>query len=354
MPVPFKAEGVWTATVTPFDKKGAYDPAGFKRLVEFQVASGITGVVPTGTTGESPTLSWDEHNRIVEDCAVFAKEQCGILAGTGSNSTEEAIDATRHAREAGASAALLVDCYYNGPSSLELRTEYYEQVAAWVNDIPLVPYVIPGRSGTALSAEDLALLHATQPKRFPAVKQATGDLERMRRDRNLCGEHFAIMSGDDDLTLPMMKDDYIRASGVISVMSNIVPGPMMQMIAKFRSGDENGARQIAAQLDPIFKLVGCKATSQRKFPDGRMLPVEDRFRNPTPVKTMMAGLGMPVGLCRRPLGKMSRPAVEFCRAALRKVHEANGELLAPVGKFFGVDVWQRINDDACWMPLVRE
>jgi len=354
MPVPFKPEGVWTAIVTPFDKKGAYDPAGFKRLVEFQIANGISGIVPTGTTGESPTLSWDEHNRIVEDCAVFAQERCGILAGTGSNSTDEAIDATRHAREAGASGALLVDCYYNGPSSLELRTEYYEQVAAWVSDIALVPYIIPGRSGTALSAEDLALLHLSAPKRFPAVKQATGDLERMRRDRNLCGDGFAILSGDDDLTLTMMKDDYIRASGVVSVMSNLIPGPLGQMIAKFRTGDEAGARLIQSQLDPLFKLVGCKVTGQRKLPNGMVVATEDRFRNPCPIKTMMAGLGLPVGNCRRPLGKMSRAAVEQCRAGLRKVHEANAELLAPIGKFFGLDVWQKINDDASWQPLARE
>jgi 4-hydroxy-tetrahydrodipicolinate synthase len=354
MPVPFKPEGVWTAIVTPFDKKGVYDPAAFKRLVEFQTANGITGIVPTGTTGESPTLSWDEHNRIVEDCAVFAREQCSILAGTGSNSTEEAIDATRHARESGASGALLVDCYYNAPSSLELRTEYYEQIASWVSDFPLVPYVIPGRSSTALAAEDLALLHISQPTRFVAVKQATGDLERMRRDRNLCGDSLAIMSGDDDLTLTMMKDDYIRASGVISVMSNLVPGPLKEMVNKFRSGDEAGARLMQAQLDPLFKMVGCKASSFRKFPDGRTMDVEDKFRNPSPVKTMMAGLGMPVGGCRRPLGKMSRPAVEFCRAALRKVHDANGALLEPVGQFFGVNIWDRLNDDALWAGLARE
>ena len=128
------------------------------------------------------------------------------MAGSGSNCTDEAIDATRHAREAGASAALIVDCYYNKPSSIELRTEYYEQISAWVADIPIVPYIIPGRSGTALSAEDLAILHLSNPSRFPAVKEATGDLERMRRERTLTDGKLAIMSGDDDLTMAMMED----------------------------------------------------------------------------------------------------------------------------------------------------
>ena len=354
MPVPFRPEGVWTAIVTPFDKKGRLDSAALKRLVEFQVAQGITGIVPTGTTGESPTLSWDEHKQVVEETIVFSKEKVGILAGSGSNCTDEAIDATRHSREAGASAALLVDCYYNGPSSLELRTEYYEQVAAWVPDLPLVPYIIPGRSGTALSAEDLAVLHGNQPKRFPAVKQATGDLERMRLDRKLCGDGLAIMSGDDDLSLAMMDDAVIRASGVISVMSNIVPGPMSKMVKLFRAGERTAAKAIGAQLDPLFKLVGCKVKGSRKLANGTVVEVEDRYRNPVPVKTMMEGLGMPVGPCRRPLGRMTRAGVEKCRQALIEIHKSTPELLNPIGQSFGVNVGDRLSDGAIWAALGRE
>jgi len=353
MPVPFRPEGCWTALLTPFDSKGKLDPPSLKRLIEFQIEQGITGLLPTGTTGEACTLSWDEHNRVVEDTIVFAKERVGVLAGAGSNCTDEAIDATRHAREAGAGAALLVDCYYNGPSSLELRVEYYERVAEWVQDIPLVPYVIPGRTGTALSAEDLAILHLAKPKRFPAVKQATGDLQRMRQDRALCGEAFAIMSGDDDLTLAMMADPGIRASGVISVMSNIVPGPLSQMVKAFRSGDAAKAKAIAAQLDPIFKLVGCKVSSSRKLPGGRTVETEDKFRNPVPVKTMMAGLGMPVGPCRRPLGKMTQPAVEKCRQALVAICKSAPEFFKPIEAAFRVKVEDRLKKDSVWAELTR-
>jgi len=353
MPVPFKPEGVWTALVTPFDKNGKLDSAGLKRLVEFQVAQGVTGLVPTGTTGESPTLSWEEHNQVIEESIVFSRDQAGILAGCGSNCTDEAIDATRHAREAGASAALLVDCYYNGPSSLELRTEYYEPIAQWVPDMPLVPYIIPGRSGTALSAEDLAILHQNQPKRFPAVKEATGDLQRMREDRTFSGETLAIMSGDDELTLPMMTDGGIRASGVISVMSNLVPGAIAKMVHAARNHDMATARDLATKLDPLFKLVGCKVPGKRTLKDGRTLDVEERFRNPVPIKTMMSALGMPVGNCRRPLGKMTRPAVERCRTVLGELNRVAPEILTPVGLAFGVHIGQRIMDDSVWAALCR-
>ena len=353
MPVAFRPEGVWTALVTPFDKNGKLDAPAFKRLVEFQIAQGVTGIVPTGTTGESPTLSWDEHNQVVEEAIIFARERVGVLAGSGSNCTDEAIDATRHAREAGASGALIVDCYYNGPSSLELRTEYYEQIAEWVPDIALVPYVIPGRCGTALLAEDLAILHRALPKRFPAVKEATGDLARMRQDRALCGETLAILSGDDDMTLAMMQDTGIRAAGVISVMSNLVPAALSGMVKAQRSGDEAGAKAIAARLDPLFKFVGCKAPGTRKLPDGRVVEVEDRFKNPVPVKTMMAALGMPVGPCRRPLGKMTRTAIDRVRACLRELHRAGPETLRPIGEAFGVSIEKRLADDGVWAELTR-
>src|ERR1035437_3430948 len=138
MPVPFKPQGTWTALVTPFHHNDAVDHAVLKRLIEFQIAQGIDGIVPVGTTGESPTLSWEEHDRVIADAVKFTHAHAGVLAGTGSNSTQEAIQATKHAAKAGASAALVVDCYYNGPSSLELRTEYYEQIARQVPEIPLV------------------------------------------------------------------------------------------------------------------------------------------------------------------------------------------------------------------------
>ena len=209
----FRPHGLWTALVTPFSTDRQVDHDAFRRLIEFQVEEGVDGVLPCGTTGESPTLSWQEHDAVVEAAVRAVENRVAVLAGTGSNNTREAVRATQQAKDVGATAALLVDCYYNGPSSLELRTEYYERILEKVEDIPVVPYVIPGRSGCALSAADLAVLHLNDPKRVPAVKQATGDLERMRLDRQLAGPALSILSGDDELTLTMIRDKEIGACG---------------------------------------------------------------------------------------------------------------------------------------------
>lgn len=353
MTAPFQPRGTWTALVTPFDAYGVLDVDRFKRLVEFQIAQGISGLVPCGTTGESPTLTWEEHDALVRTTTALVNGRLGVLAGTGSNNTAEAIRGTRDARDDGASAALLVDCYYNGPSSLELRTEYYERVISAVPDLPLVPYVIPGRSGCALAAADLAQLHLTFPDRVPAVKQATGDLVRMRLDRELAGDTLAILSGDDDLTLTMMTDPGIRAAGTISVMSNVVPQAVGGLVAAAASGDTRRAQTLAEELSPLLGLVNCKSSSTRRLPDGRDAAVEDRFRNPLPVKTMMAGLGMLDGTCRPPLGRMTAGAVTKIRNALREVFTRAPQHLLPLEAAFGIRVEARLADDATWLSLAR-
>lgn len=353
MIAPFEPRGAWTALVTPFTASGEFDRKTYERLVAFQVEQGVDGLVPCGTTGESPTLSWEEQGIAVDLAVRAAAGKVGVLAGAGSNNTAEAVQGVRDAAGRGASAALLVDCYYNGPSSLELRTEYYERVLAEVPGIPLVPYVIPGRTGCALGAEDLAILHRQQPERVPAVKQATGDLARMRRDRALAGDSLAILSGDDDLTMEMMQDGAIAASGVISVMANVAPAAVKRMVAAQRSGDSTAAQRLEAALAPILRLVVCRAKSLRVLPGGVSLEVEDRFRNPVPVKTMMMGLGMIGGGFRAPLGRMTPSAVAACRQALREVHASAPELLAPIEAAFDVSVSRRLEDDAIWAGLGR-
>ncbi|MDQ3030898.1 MAG: 4-hydroxy-tetrahydrodipicolinate synthase [Myxococcota bacterium] len=348
MSKPFEPRGVWPALATPFTDDGRIDFAAYERLTRFVVAEGVTGVVPCGTTGESPTLSWEEHDRLVVSAIEWVGDACGVLAGAGSNNTQEAIRGTDDARKHGASAALLVDCYYNGPSSLELRREYYERVLKAVPEIPIVPYIIPGRTGCALGAEDLAMLHLADPARVPAVKQATGDLDRMRYDRQLCGASLAIMSGDDDMTLDMMNDPGIQASGVISVMANLVPRAMSEMVAARTEGDIGRAGEIVGKIGPLLRVVGVRVHGVRTLPDGRELQVEDKFRNPVPLKAMMTGLGMIGGYCRRPLGPMSEPAIAVCRDALRAVYEVAPEYLRPIGEHFGVDVAARIESDAHW------
>ncbi len=349
----FRPHGVWTALATPFSTDKQVDYDSLRRLTDFQVQEGIDGVLPCGTTGESPTLSWQEHDAVVDAAIRAVDGRVGVLAGAGSNNSQEAIRATNQAKEAGANAALLVDCYYNGPSSLELRTEYYERILESVPGIPVVPYVIPGRTGCALSAADLAVLHLNDPKRVPAVKQATGDLERMRLDRKLAGPALSILSGDDDLTLTMMRDEEIRGCGVISVLSNIAPGAIGSMVRAQVAGDIEETERLANALAPVLRLVNCSVTSVRTLPNGQSVDVTDKFRNPVPLKTMMAGLGMVSSAMRPPLGRMSATAVAQCRDALREVHSADPGILGPIEDAFDVRIDQRLGDDARWSALTR-
>ena len=349
----FKPSGAWTALVTPFDSDGRFDAGAYTRLLEFQLTEGVQGLVPCGTTGESPTLRWEEHGAAVALAVRLAQGRAGVLAGAGSNCTREAIDGTRDAWSRGASAVLLVDCYYNGPSSLELRTEYYERVLEAVPEVALVPYVIPGRTGCALSPEDLAMLHGATPDRVPAVKSASGDMLRFRRERELAGPGLNILSGDDDLTLGMMQDPLIDAAGVISVMSNIAPRAVAEMCAAQREGRTTRAAELAEALAPLFAIGTCSVESVRALPGGRQVNITDRFRNPVPVKTMMAGLGMLSPSFRAPLGKMTASGVERCRRTLREVFTNNPQVLTPIEEAFEVSVAARLGDDGVWSALAR-
>lgn len=343
-------QGAWTALITPMDSDGDVDWQGLEKNLQFQIEQGITGLVPTGTTGESPTLTWEEHNSAIDRSLRLADGKCKVIAGTGSNSTQEAVESTEHAAEHGAKAALLVDCYYNGPSSLELRHEYYGVLAELFPDVDFVPYVIPGRSGTALTIEDLAILASEYPN-IHAVKEATGDLDRMAKTRKLLGPDFFIMSGDDDITFKMMTSPEIKANGVISVASNVVPAAVGRMVQSLLAGDMATAAALRDALAPFFGIVTVKADSVRTLPDGTEVVVQDRFRNPVGVKTLMNALGMPAGPGRQPLGKMTPEGVGIVRNAVRSVWERNPEILAPIGDFFGVDVEGRIADDAIWSGL---
>jgi 4-hydroxy-tetrahydrodipicolinate synthase len=349
----FRPHGVWTALVTPFSTDRQVDHDAFRRLIEFQLGEGVDGVVPCGTTGESPTLSWQEHDAVIDATVQAVEGRAGVLAGTGSNNTKEAIRGTAHAKEAGATAALLVDCYYNGPSSLELRTEYYERILDEVEDIPVVPYIIPSRSGCALSAADLAVLHLNHPQRVPTVKEATGDLDRMRLDRKLAGSALSILSGDDDMTLVMMRDPEIRASGVVSVMANLVPGALSSMVRAQDANDIEETDRLADALSPVLSLVACQVANVRTLPNGQSVEVTDKFRNPVPLKTMMAGLGMISSATRAPLGRMSAEAVAQCRGALRTMHETDPGILGPIEEAFDVRIDQRLGDDTVWSALGR-
>ena len=334
-------EGVWTALATPFNRKGEIDFEGLEKNIEFQIANGAH-FIPTGTTGESPTLDWKEHDRVISSTVKLAKGRAFVMAGTGSNSTQESLRGTKHAVEVGAQGVLLVDCYYNGPSSLELRTQYYEVIAKAFRKAFIMPYIIPGRTGTKMEVEDLAILHR-KFKNVRSVKEATGDLARMARTRTLLGEDFDILSGDDDITYEMMTRQDIRSSGVVSVIANIVPGPIGEMVKALSIGNMEKANRWKKALDPLFKLVTVNTIESY---EGFEVPC--KFRNPVPIKTIMKGLGLPSGPCRPPLGRMTPKGVEVARRALREVHEKNREVFRPLEEFYKVKMEDRISNDKYW------
>ena len=332
-------KGCYTALVTPMRDDGSIDPDGLDRLIEFQIANNIQGILAVGTTGESPTLLWEEHNEVIERTCKRTAGRCASIAGTGSNSTRETLAATEHAAAAAADAVLLVDPYYNGPSSLEIRREYVEPVAREFPQLQIIPYIIPGRTGCMMQVEDLAIL-AQQYDNVATVKEATGDLDNMAKTRRLCGADFAILSGDDDKTVAMMKSDQIGAAGVISVMSNVIPGPIQRLTELLSAGDHAAADELADDLQPLFGIVGVTTTEETPFGS-----VECNARNPLAIKTLMNVLGMPAGPCRRPLGRMTRNGVEVAVGAAREVYANNPANLAPIGEFFDVDVSARLHDE---------
>ncbi len=341
-------KGCFTALVTPFTNDQQLDRGSLERLIEFQVTNGISGLLAVGTTGESPTLEWQEHNDVTRLVCEGTRGKCKSIAGTGSNSTRETLEGSEHAAKFGADAVLLVDPYYNGPSSLEIRREYVAPVAKRFPEIDVIPYVIPGRTGTQLLPEDLAILYKEYPN-VRTVKEATGSLENMARTRECCGDDYTILSGDDDKTFEMITSDAIRASGVISVLSNIAPRALTNFVNLLLEGKRTEAEGLLKSLKPLFGLVTVK--TREDTPYG---PVTCRARNPLAVKTLMNILGMPAGPCRQPLGKMTKKGVQAVLEAAHTVQANAPEILAPVAEFFNVDIEERLSNEANWKDLSYE
>ncbi len=269
-------EGALTAMVTPFDNDGKIDEEGLRENVKFQIKNGIHGLVPVGTTGECATLSYEEHNHVVEIVVDAAKGKVPVLAGTGSNSTWEAIMLTKHAKEVGADGALLVVPYYNKPTQAGLY-QHYKRLAEEV-DLPQVIYNIPSRTSVNMQPETMAKL--AKLKNVVGVKEASGDLEQIARIIGLTrGENFIVISGDDSLTLEIMKRGGV---GIISVTSNLVPDKVVKMVNSFRSGNVETAQRINDELTPLFKALFIET-------------------NPGPVKMAMNWMGMAAGGLRLPL-----------------------------------------------------
>ena len=340
-----KFSGCYTASITPLKKSGKVDYEGLKSLVDFQVKQDISGILAVGTTGESPTLTWNEHLKVIEKVFDDVNGKCLTIGGTGSNNTEETLEATHEVSEHGINCILLVDPYYNGPSSMEIRREYVEPVARKFPEIQIIPYVIPGRTGTQLLPQDLAVLHS-QFKTLRAVKEATGNLDNMRLTRRLCGSDFDILSGDDDKTYDMMMDPQIAASGVISVASNVAPGPIQQFVQAILKRDSSNYQRLYEALKPLFGMVTVKTDEDTPYGT-----ITCKARNPLPYKTLMNVLDMPSGPSRQPLGKMTKKGLQTVLNVARSVYEKTPEILEPIESFFDVDLGKRLYKERFWKGL---
>jgi len=239
--------GSIVAIVTPF-RKGKLDERALGDLIEWQIANGTNGIVPCGTTGESATLTHEEHHRVVKLTVEVAKRRVPVIAGTGSNSTDEAISLTKHAKEAGSDGALLITPYYNKPTQEGLY-RHYKAVAEAV-DIPQILYNIPGRTGVNMLPSTVARLAVM--KNIVGVKEGSGSVQQASEIAQTCGDRLAVLSGDDPLTLPMMA---VGAKGVITVTANVMPKEMAQLVASFLAGRIDEARQLHFKLSPLFTAL---------------------------------------------------------------------------------------------------
>jgi 4-hydroxy-tetrahydrodipicolinate synthase len=288
--------GTYTAIVTPF-KDGQLDEAALARLVKLQIKGGVEGLVPVGTTGESPTVDFDEHLRIIELVVRLAAGRVKVLAGTGANSTSEAIGLTIAAEKAGADGSLQVAPYYNKPTQEGLYQHF--KAIAQNTKLPIVLYSIPGRCGIEIAVPTVKRL-AADCKNIIGIKEAGGSPDRVSQLRAALGAKFEILSGDDSLTLPFMA---VGAQGVISVASNVAPREVATMVRAFAAGDGKKALQLHQKLYPLFKDLFIET-------------------NPVPVKAALAMLGLIDEEYRLPLVQMSAGN----RVALKAAMKASGIL----------------------------
>ncbi|MBE0477547.1 4-hydroxy-tetrahydrodipicolinate synthase [Candidatus Aerophobetes bacterium] len=269
-------KGCFVAIVTPF-RGGEIDEDNLRGLIQFQLEKGVDGIVPCGTTGESPTLSYEEHKRIIRITVEEVKKNVPVIAGAGSNSTREAEELTIYAREVGADAALVITPYYNKPTQKGMINHYAKLAEI---GIPIIIYNVPSRTGVNMLPSTLETL--SKLKNIAGIKEASGNMDQVSSIVSSCGPEFSVLSGDDSLTLPILS---LGGVGVISVLANILPGEVTQLVKAWLEGEPERAKELHYKLFPLFKAMFIET-------------------NPIPVKTAMAKLEMISKEWRMPLGEM--------------------------------------------------
>jgi len=283
--------GTYTAIVTPF-KNGQIDEDGFRKLIDFQIDNGVEGIVPVGTTGEAATLDYDEHLRVIEMAVQQAKGRCKIIAGTGSNSTAEAIELTQMAEKLGINCALLASPYYNKPTQEGVYRHY--RAIAESSSLSLMLYNVPGRTAGEIGIETCARL-ARDCQTIVAIKEAGGSTDRVSALKNVLPPEFTILSGDDSMTLPFMA---VGAVGVVSVASNIIPKPMTELVNNFLGERPTDSMRVHLRYFQLFKDLFLES-------------------NPIPVKTALNLMGMIDAEFRLPLCEMGTANREQLSRTLR-------------------------------------
>jgi len=281
-------KGCFVAIVTPF-RKGEIDEENFRGLIQFQLEKGIDGIVPCGTTGESPTLSYEEHKRVIRITVEEVKGRVPVIAGTGSNSTREAEELTVYAKETGADAALVITPYYNKPTQRGMEIHYQKLAAI---GLPIIIYNVPSRTGVNILPATVSKL--SKLKNIVGIKEASGSMDQVSNIISLCESEFAVLSGDDSLTLPILA---LGGVGVISVLANILPAEVTQLVKAWLEGEHERAKKLHYKLYPLFKAMFIET-------------------NPIPVKTAMARLNMIPKEWRPPLGEMEKENQEKLGKAL--------------------------------------
>ena len=282
--------GSLVAIVTPF-KNNKIDEKALETLIEFQIKNGTHGIVPCGTTGESPTLSHEEHESVIKFTIENVNKRVPVVAGTGSNSTQEAIRLTQYAQDAGADAALVIVPYYNKPTQNGLVTHF--KTVADNTDIPIILYNVPGRTGVNMLPETIAELNSNC-KNIVGVKEASSSLEQASKILHLCGKNFILLSGDDAINFPLLA---IGGKGFITVTANIVPKDVSELYNTFTNGDVEEAKRIHYKLLPLNEALFYET-------------------NPIPVKTTLSLMGMIENEFRSPLCEMSSDNLSKLKATL--------------------------------------
>ncbi len=336
--------GCYTDLVTPFKESDQrVDWRGLRKNIDFQIKEGVQGIIVLGLAGESSTVSPGEHGMLLKKSTAHVSGRACIIGGAGSNSLKEALVYTGKAQEAGCEGVLLVEPYFNLPSSIQMRDEYYREVAKKFPRMKIIPCSFPSRTGSFLTPQDLKVLDKEVPGVCGTIREVRGNYDDLSEVRKVCRPDFAIFSAQDERTYKMMVNSSVKAQGVFSVIGNIAPGAVQKMVEHMLHGKFKDARKINNALKPLYEVVIVKepVMVEQKV-------IVNFFPIPVSIKIMMKGLGLPSGNCRSPLRKTPLGAKNKVREALRRVWQENRWVLEPLESFYEIDIRERLEKDEVW------